>query len=118
MRNPWFSSEVAELRGGVVSMINTSQRVARAAVCYSSGGLYQVPGRIAGVAADLLDVVRSAGAAIREHGVSVERGGSSQFSLKTVGEAVVLKVLRPLEANLRMYVVDSTIRFEGEVAGR
>lgn len=48
----------------------------------------------------------------------VERGGSSQFSLKTVGEAVVLKMLRPLEANLRMYVVDSTIRFEGEVAGR
>lgn len=114
-RNPWFSSEVAELRGGVVSMINTSERVARAAVCYSSGGLYQVPGR----SAELQPICSTSfEVQVQPFGsmeFPVERGGSSRFSLKTLGEAVVLRMLRPLEANLRVYVVDSTIRFEGEV---
>jgi hypothetical protein len=115
-RNPWFSSDVAELRGGVISMINTSERVARAAACYSSGGLYSVPGRSAE-----LQPICSAAFEVQippfgSREFPVEREGSSHLSLKTVGEAIVLKMLRPVEANVRVYAVDSTIRFEGEVA--
>ena len=44
----------------------------------------------------------------------VERDGSSHFSLRTLGPAIVLEMLRPLDANIKIYRVDSSIRFEGD----
>ena len=43
-RNPWFSGDVAELSGALVSMINTSERAVTASLCYSAGNLFYVPG--------------------------------------------------------------------------
>jgi hypothetical protein len=47
----------------------------------------------------------------------VARDGSSHFSLKTQGAAIVLEMLRPLEPTVKMYQVDSTIQFGSEVPG-
>ena len=44
----------------------------------------------------------------------VEREGSSQFSIKTRGDGIVLQMLRPLETGVKIYKVDSTIQFGGE----
>ncbi|HEY2016251.1 MAG TPA: hypothetical protein VGH38_22260 [Bryobacteraceae bacterium] len=118
-RNPWFSSDVSELHGGVISLINTSERVAKASACYSTGGLYSVPGA-AGRGAELQPICSTAfEVQVPPFGsleFPVEREGSSHFVLKTVGETIVLEMLRPVEANVRVYAVDSSIRFEGEVA--
>lgn len=114
-RNPWFSSDVAELHGGVISFINTSERVAKATACYSAGGLYSVPGR----GTELQPICSTAfEVQIPPFGsreFPLERDGSSHFSLKTVGDAIVLEMLRPVEANVRVYAVDSSIRFGEEV---
>lgn len=117
-RNPWFSGDVAELSEALVSLINTSERAVRASVCYSSGSLYSVPGstpasaQLTPVCSAAFDVqVPPFGA--REFPVS--RDGSTHFSLKTEGPAIVLEMLRPVGASIKMYTVDSTIRFGGEV---
>jgi len=116
MRNPWFDSDVSALGGGVLSLINTSSSMALARACYSSGNLYSVPGHqragelspICNVAFDL--PIPPFGA--REF--PVERDGSSHFTLRTVGASIVLQMLRPMDAQIRIYRVDSSIRFEGE----
>ena len=42
-RNPWFSGDVKEMQGDMISVVNTSERAAQASLCYSSGNLYSVP---------------------------------------------------------------------------
>jgi hypothetical protein len=42
----------------------------------------------------------------------VTREGNSNFSLKTEGTAVVLQMLRPLATGVKIYSVDSTIKFQ------
>jgi hypothetical protein len=116
-RNPWFSSDSEDLRDGVISLINTSGRAARASACYSAGSLYSVPdanrgGSLQPVCSTAFDVqVPPFGS--REFPVS--RDGSSHFMLKTTGDAVVLEMLRPLAATVRVYRVDSSVHFESEV---
>ena len=116
-RNPWFSGDVAELSGALVSMINTSERAVTASLCYSAGNLFYVPGskpsaELSPLCSAAFDVqVPPFGA--REFPVA--RDGSTHFSLKTQGGAIVLAMLRPLGASIKMYKVDSTIHFGGEV---
>jgi hypothetical protein len=116
-RNPWFSGDVAELSGALVSLINTSERAVTASLCYSAGNLYYVPGitpsaELSPVCSADFDVqIPPFGA--REFPVA--RDGSTHFSLKTHGAAIVLEMLRPLVAGIKMYKVDSTIHFGGEV---
>ena len=117
-RNPWFSGDVAELKGALVSLINTTERAVRASLCYSSGNLYSVPGdkpsaELTPVCSAAFDVqIPPFGA--REFPVT--REGNTHFSLKTQGTAIVLEMLRPLGESIRMYKVDSTIHFGGEVS--
>ena len=115
-RNPWFSSDAVELHGSLVSLINASERAASAALCYSSGGLYSIPGRGSELQpiCSLAFEVQIPPFGSREF--AVEREGNSHFTLRTIGEALVLRMLRPIEANVRVYTVDSTIRFGEEVA--
>lgn len=116
-RNPWFSGDVAELAGAMVSLINTSERAVKASLCYSAGNLFFLPGTTP--AAQLSPVcsaafeVQIAPFGAREFPVA--RDGSTHFSLKTEGAAIVLAMLRPLDATIKMYKVDSTIHFGGEV---
>jgi hypothetical protein len=116
-RNPWFSGDVGELAGAMVSLINTTERAVKASLCYSAGNLFFLPGTTP--AAELSPVcsaafdVQIAPFGAREFPVTHE--GSTHFSLKTQGAAIVLEMLRPLDARIRMYKVDSTIHFGGEV---
>ncbi len=120
MRNPWFTGDVAGMPADRISLINTSERTARAWACYSAGTLYSVPD--SGTGAELRPVcTASLDALIPPFGArdfAVSRNGSTQLSLKTEGSAIVLEMLRPLSETLRLYTVDSTIQFGGEVAGR
>lgn len=116
-RNPWFSGDVAGIRGEVISLINASERAAKASACYSSGGLFSLPSETH--TPELTPICSTAfKAQIPPFGARqfpVEREGSSHFTLKTEGSAIVLQMLRPLEASVKVYTVDSTIKFGSEV---
>jgi hypothetical protein len=117
-RNPWFAGDVSELSGALVSLINTSERAVKASLCYSAGNLFFLPGTTP--AAELAPVCSAAfDVQIPPFGARefpVAREGSTHFSLKTQGAAIVLAMLRPVGLNIRVYKVDSTIHFGGEVA--
>jgi hypothetical protein len=117
-RNPWFAGEVAELHDSVVSLINVSAGAVRASLCYSSGNLFSVPGETQ-TSRELKPVCSTAfEVQIPPFGTRdfpVEREGNSYFSLKTRGDSIVLQMLRPAREGVRIYIVDSTIRFGGEV---
>jgi hypothetical protein len=119
-RNPWFDGDVTDMRGNVVLLINTSESTARATACYSSGGLYSVP-TDSRKAPELLPIcISSTGIQIPPFGsrqFPVSRDGSSHLSLKTHGDGIVLEMLKPLEDNLHIYAVDSSIKFGNEAWG-
>jgi len=116
IRNPWFSGEAAQMRGNLISLVNTSERPARASLCYSSGNLYSVPtpGRSTPELMPICSTVDVQVPPFASLQFSVEREGSSQFSIKTRGDGIVLQMLRPLETGVKIYKVDSTIQFGGE----
>ena len=116
IRNPWFSGEAAQMRGNLISLVNTSERPARALLCYSSGNLYSVPspGRSTPELMPICSTVDIQVPPFASLQFAVEREGSSQFSIKTRGDGIVLQMLRPLETGVKIYKVDSTIKFGGE----
>jgi hypothetical protein len=116
-RSPWFSGDVTDLPGGLLSLINTSEQAAKASACYSAGGLFSAPTGTR--AAELMPICTTAfEVQIPPFGARefpVARDGSSHFSLKTQGAAIVLEMLRPLDLSVKPYQVDSTIEFGSEV---
>jgi hypothetical protein len=117
MRNPWFAGRVADLTGAVIAVVNVSAQAARADLCYSAGNLYFVPGempdkRLARLCSWPEEV------AIPPFGsreFPTEREGATEFAVHARGESIVLLLLRPVAAGLRVYRVDSSIRFGSEV---
>lgn len=116
-RNPWFSGDVADMGGNMISLVNTSERAARASLCYSAGNLYSYPSepqpapQLTPICSTAFDVqIPPFGA----RQFPVERDGNSYFSLKTEGDEIVLQMLRPLESGVKIYSVDSTVKFGGE----
>jgi hypothetical protein len=95
-------------------MVNTSERAAKASLCYSAGNLYSVPDKASAatqftpICSQSFDVQIPPFAARQ---FPVARDGSSHFSLKTEGAAIVLQMLRPLATGVKIYTVDSTIKF-------
>jgi len=112
-RNPWFGGDVGEMRGNLITLINTSEATVRATTCYSSGSLYSVGGGTLQPVCSSADEVQIPPFNSRQFPVS--REGSSHLSLKTQGSAIVLEMLRPVAENLRIYAVDSSIKFGEEV---
>ena len=116
-QSPWFSGDVTDLPGGLLSLINTSEHAVKASACYSSGGLFSTPTGTRG-SAELMPICTTAfEVQIPPFGARefpVARSGSSHFSLKTQGAAIVLEMLRPVGARVKMYKVDSTIQFGSE----
>jgi hypothetical protein len=112
-RNPWFSGEVADLHGAVIALVNASEGTARAVVCYAGGAWVVVPGgEWSPVCSATVDIqIPPFGS--REF--PLDRDGNSYFSIKTRGDALVLQMLRPVAADIKIYTVDSTIKFGGEV---
>jgi hypothetical protein len=117
-RNPWFAGDVADLHGSVISLINVSAGAVRASLCYSSGNLFSVPGETP-ASRELRPVCSTAfEVQVPPFGTRdfpVEREGSSYFAMKTWGDSIVLQMLRPPKDGVRIYTVDSTITFGGEV---
>jgi hypothetical protein len=119
-RDPWFSSELEALKDAVVSILNTASAPARAAVCYSSGNLYSVPGdgesnQFRPVCSSSFDLhIPPFGARY----LPVQLDGSTWMSVRVHGDAIVLQVLRPAKEGVRTYSVDSSIKFGGEVPAK
>ncbi|MDR3701123.1 MAG: hypothetical protein P4L56_15865 [Candidatus Sulfopaludibacter sp.] len=116
-RGPWFSGDVGELEGSELSLINTSDSAVTASGCYSSGSLFSNPG---GSAGGELQPVCSASFHVQvppfgTRRFPVRRENSSHFSVRTQGAAIVLQMLRPVDASVRLYKVDSSIQFGNEV---
>ncbi len=114
-RNPWFSGDVSEIPGNIISLVNSSERAVKASLCYSAGNLYSVPGRTAAaqqltpICSDLIEVqIPPFGA----RQFPVVRGDNSSFSLKTDGNSIVLQMLKPLATGVKVYTVDSSIKFQ------
>jgi hypothetical protein len=115
-RNPWFSGKVSEISSDEILLINASEQPATAWLCYSAGNLYADPNK---TRAPQLTPLCSSDAVVHippfgTRQFPVQRDNSSYFSLKTAGAAIVLQMLRPLDAIVRMYTVDSTVSFGRE----
>src|ERR1700733_1408040 len=112
-RNPWFSGDVEEMQGNMISVVNTSERAAQAPMCYSQGNLYSVPSTpgLTLVCSKAFEVLIPPYASRQ---FPVQRDDSTHFSIKTQGEAVVLQMLRPVQTGVKVYTVDSTVKFGGE----
>lgn len=120
MRNPWFSGDVGDLQSDIIAVVNTSERPAKAALCYSAGNLYSVPtgqrtAQLAPICSQALEALIPPFGARQ---FPVQREGSTHFDLKTQGEAIALEMLRPIEPGVKLYTVDSTIKFGGEFANQ
>jgi len=115
--NPWFSGDVSEISSEMVAVINTSERHATVALCYSLGALFSNPNE-SSASAELRPVCSWASEIqIPPFGTRlfpVTRNGSTRFFLKSSGDAVVLQMLQPLDTAVKMFTVDSTIHFQGE----
>jgi hypothetical protein len=116
-RNPWFSGDIEEMQGNMISVVNTSERAAQASLCYSAGNLYSVPAvghstpELTLVCSKAYDVLIPPYASRQ---FPVQRDDSTHFSIKTQGDAVVLQMLRPVQTGVKVYTVDSTVKFGGE----
>lgn len=116
--NPWFSGEVSQSDDGMMALINTSERPARVSGCYSAGVLYSVP-RDDGRPPELMPVcsltIQEQIPPFGSRQFPVSRGGNSHFSLIALGDSIVLQMLRPASASVKVYRVDSTVTFGKEV---
>jgi hypothetical protein len=116
-RNPWFSGDIEEMQGNMISVVNTSERAAQASLCYSEGNLYSVPTAthptpdLTLVCSKAFDVLIPPYASRQ---FPVQRDDSTHFGIKTQGEAIVLQMLHPVAAGVKVYTVDSTVKFGGE----
>jgi hypothetical protein len=116
-RNPWFSGDVEEMQENMISIVNTSERAAQASLCYSAGNLYSVPTpahptpELTLVCSKAFQVLIPPYAARQ---FPVQRDNSTHFAIKTMGDAIVLEMLRPLATGVKVYTVDSTVKFGGE----
>jgi hypothetical protein len=126
MSDPWFEGDVAQTPGGrgsvvKISVVNTSEEAATVSGCYSSGTLISNPN--APGARPFLEPLCSHlfYEQIPPFGArqfALEREGSSHFSLHAHGPAIVLQLLRELDAGTKLYEVDSTIVFGSGPAPR
>jgi hypothetical protein len=118
-RNPWFSGDVTHADDGIVALINTSESPAQVLGCYSFGVLYSVPHDnhpAPSLTPVCSETVRQQVPPFGSTQFPVARDGNSHFSLNTLGDAIVLQMLRPAKSSVKVYQVDSTITFGKEVS--
>jgi hypothetical protein len=118
-RNPWFSGDIEEMQGNMITVVNTSERAAQASLCYSQGNLYSVPTENRPAADLTLVCSKSFEVLIPPYATRqfpVHREDSTHFGIKTRGDAIVLQMMRPVAAGVKVYSVDSTVKFGGEFA--
>jgi hypothetical protein len=117
MRSPWFAGSSVEWSGVELWAVNVSPRPARAHVCYSSGTYYilpdesghsTIPPQPQPVCSRSDDIQMAPWASYR---FPLEQDGSTHFSLRTEGEAILLQALRPAPAGSSTFEVESRIVF-------
>jgi hypothetical protein len=119
-RNPWFAGDIGEMPGDMISVVNTSERAAQASLCYSAGNLYSVPTaahptpELKLVCSKAFEVLIPPYAARQ---FPVQRDNNTHFGIHTIGDAIVLEMLRPVATGVKVYTVDSTVKFGDEFAG-
>jgi len=106
-RNPWFSADAAKVRGETILLINVHEHAARAKLCYSVADAEFKP------------------VCSNDDDVQIPPFGSRQFlidadpharvTLRTRGDHIVLQMLKPVKPGVRVYTVDSTIKFGDEL---
>ncbi|HWC96736.1 MAG TPA: hypothetical protein VG456_08305 [Candidatus Sulfopaludibacter sp.] len=115
--NPWFSGDAAGFEGAEIALINSSDAAVTATGCYSSGSLVSNPGR--GGTGELTPVCsESFHVQIPPFGARnfpVQIGSATHFALHTEGRRIVLLMMRPMDASVHLFKVDSTIQFGAEV---
>jgi hypothetical protein len=119
--NPWLTAPSAEIAGEAILVINVSEQPAEASVCYSSAGYYAVPATPRAPArfrpiCSTESEVQIAPFGARRFQIGGE--SNSTFSLRTRGAQMVLQMLKPVKNSVRLYSVDSTIKFGEEVPAR
>ena len=118
-RNPWFSGDIEEMQGNMITVVNTSERSAQASLCYSQGNLYSVPTETRAPTELSLVCSKAFEVLIPPYATRqfpVHREDSTHFGIKTQGDAIVLQMMRPVAAGVKVYTVDSTVKFGGEFA--
>jgi hypothetical protein len=121
VRNPWYSGDVSDGDDGLIAVINTSESPARVSGCYSFGVMYSVPHNdrpVAEMTPVCSESIQEMVPPFGSRQFPVARGGNSHFVLTTRGDAIVLQMLRPAGTSVKVYRVDSTIKFGEEVTGR
>jgi hypothetical protein len=116
-RNPWFSGDIEEMQGNMITVVNTSERSAQASLCYSQGNLYSDPTAVHPTAELTLVCSKAFDVLIPPYATRqfpVHRDDSTHFGIKTMGDAIVLQMMRPVAAGVKVYTVDSTVKFGGE----
>ncbi len=119
VRNPWFSGDVSHGDDGVIALINTSEWPVKVSGCYSYGVLYSVPEDnhpAPALTPVCSETVQQQVPPFGSTQFPVARDGNSHFSLTTLGDAIVLQMLRPAKSSVKVYQVDSTITFGKEVS--
>lgn len=119
--NPWFSGDVSNGDDGILAIINASERPARVSICYSSGILYSVPRNdrpTPELTALCSKTIRELIPPFGSRQFPVARDGNSHCKLTTLGDSIVLQMLRPAGTSVKVYRVDSTITFGKEVPGK
>jgi hypothetical protein len=120
-RNPWFSGDIEEMRGNMITVVNTSERAAEASLCYSQGNLYSVPSETRAASELTLVCSKAFDVLIPPYATRqfpVRRDDSTHFGIKTQGDAIVLQMMRPVAAGVKVYTVDSSVKFGGEFADK
>jgi hypothetical protein len=120
-RNPWFSGDVKDGDDGMLALINTSERPVRVWGCYSSGVLYSVPRTIrseAELTPVCSETIQELVPPFGSREFPVAHGRNSHFSLTTLGEGILLQMLRPTGTSVKLYQVDSSITFGEEAPAR
>jgi hypothetical protein len=118
-RNPWFSGDIEEMQGNMITVVNTSERAAEARLCYSQGNLYSNPDAAHNKSDLTLVCSKAFDVQIPPYATRqfpVHRDDSTHFEIKTQGDAIVLQMMRPVAAGVKVYSVDSTVKFGGEFA--
>jgi hypothetical protein len=109
-RDPWFAGDGE----GSILLINTSEHASKASLCYSSGAEYSLPGEAFRPICAMSYEVQVPPFGSRTF--AVRQDGSRHFELRTSGEGIVLQMLRAVAGSARVFAVDSSISFGGEVS--
>ena len=109
-RDPWIRGDVSDFHASEVWILNASASPASASLCYSSGVYTQLPDnqKAAEICSAEMDLFLPP---FGMHTAPLVRNGNSRFSLRATGEAIALRLVKPVAERKQKFAVDSTVEF-------